>query len=120
MTTAVLVLGGGASGAPTRYLADRWIQSRHRARFPFGTLAVNLAGCFVLGLLAGGVAHGGWSTHTYALLGTGFCGGLTTFSTFTVEIADLRRARLPLRAVGYVVLSVAAGIALAQLGWLLT
>ena len=120
MTDALLVFVGAAVGAPARYLADRLVQSRHRVRFPFGTLAVNLVGCFVLGVLAGGAAHRGWSSSMLALLGTGFCGGLTTFSTFSVETIDLARLGFRLRAMTYPVASAAAGIALAQLGWLLT
>ena len=120
MSAALLVLAGGAVGAPTRYLADRWISGRHAVRFPFGTLTVNLIGCFVLGLLAGGVAHSGWSADAYALVGTGFCGGLTTFSTFAVETVELARHPKPLRASAYLVVSAAAGVGLAQLGWLLT
>ena len=120
MTTALLVFAGGAVGAPARYLSDRFVQSRHRVRFPFGTLAVNLVGCFVLGVLAGGAAHSGWSAQTVALLGTGFCGGLTTFSAFSVETVDLAHVRASARAVTYVTVSAAAGVGLAQLGWLLT
>ena len=119
MSTALLVLAGGAVGAPARYLTDRWISAHTSTRFPVGTLTVNLIGCFVLGVLAGGVAHSGWSAGTYALLGTGFCGGLTTFSTFAVETVELS-LHLRARAVSYLVLSAAAGVALAQLGWLLT
>ena len=120
MSAALLVLAGGAVGAPARYLTDRWLSARHEVRFPFGTLTVNLVGCFVLGVLAGGVAHSGWSSSTYALLGTGFCGGLTTFSTFAVETVELARHAKPLRAALYVAVSAAAGVGLAQLGWLLT
>jgi CrcB protein len=120
VSAALLVLAGGAVGAPTRYLADRWISARHGVRFPFGTLAVNLVGCFVLGVLAGGMAHSGWSTDTYALIGTGFCGGLTTYSTFAVESVELAEQRMQWRAVLYLALSAAAGVGLAQLGWLLT
>lgn len=58
---ALLVLLGGAVGACGRYLLDRQIQSRHRWRFPFGTLVVNLIGCLILGIVAGGLVHHGWS-----------------------------------------------------------
>jgi CrcB protein len=119
MSTALLVLAGGAIGAPARYLTDRWVQSRHSVRFPAGTLVVNLVGSFLLGVVAGGVASAGWSPHLLAFAGTGFCGGFTTFSTFAVEGVDLARDGHRLRSVGYVVLSAAAGVALAQLGWLL-
>ena len=116
----LLVFAGGAVGSALRYVTDRWVQSRHALRFPLGTLTVNLAGSFVLGLVSGGVAHAGWSSQVQALLGTGFCGGLTTFSTFSVETVELLGGRLTTRAAGYVVLSVGLGVALAALGWALT
>lgn len=120
MSIALLVLAGGAVGAPARYVTDRWISARYGTRFPFGTLTVNLVGCLVLGVLAGGVAHSGWTANTYALFGTGLCGGLTTYSTFAVETVELARHGRPVRAGIYLVVSAGAGIALAQLGWLLT
>jgi CrcB protein len=120
MSAALLVLAGGAVGAPARYLTDRWISARASDRFPFGTLTVNLVGCFLLGVLAGGVAHAGWSTGSYALFGTGFCGGLTTFSTFAVETVELAQQRSRTHALAYAAASAAAGVGLAQLGWLLT
>ena len=112
-----LVFAGGAVGASARYLGDRYVQSRHDARFPAGTLLINLAGCLVLGYVAARVAHGDWSSDTGALLGTGFCGGLTTFSTFSVEAVELAAQRLRARAALYVALSVAGGILAARLGW---
>jgi CrcB protein len=116
----LLVFAGGGAGSALRYVTDRWVQSRHALRFPLGTLTVNLTGSFVLGLVSGGVAHAGWSSHVQALLGTGFCGGLTTFSTFSVETVELLGGRLTTRAAGYVVLSVGLGVGLAALGWALT
>jgi len=109
----LLVFLGGAIGAPTRYLLDRLIQSRHHLRFPLGTLMVNLIGCFVLGIVAGS----DWSMQQHALLGTGFCGGLTTFSTFSVETVELMMGLRPARAASYVVFSCALGIAAAALGY---
>ncbi len=113
----LLVFAGGAVGSALRYVTDRWVQSHHALRFPLGTLAVNLVGCFVLGAVSGAVADGGWSDHVQALVGTGFCGGLTTFSTFSVEAVDLLHGRLTIRAGGYVVLSTGLGVVLAALGW---
>lgn len=115
--TLLLVFLGGAVGAPARYLTDRWIQGRHRLRFPLGTLTVNAIGCLVLGVVLGGVAHHGWSAQTQALLGTGFCGGLTTFSTFSVETVELMQGRLAARAAGYVAFSCVLGVGLAALGY---
>jgi CrcB protein len=119
MTTVALVFLGGAVGAPLRYLSDRWVQARHDAHFPLGTLVVNLAGCFLLGVIAGGAAKAGWSDHVHALVGIGFCGGLTTYSTFSVEVMDLLEGRLRGRAALYVAVSTAGGIALAAAGWAL-
>ncbi|MCU1688266.1 MAG: crcB, partial [Jatrophihabitantaceae bacterium] len=84
--TVLLVFAGGAVGAPSRYLLDRAIQSRHGWRFPIGTLAVNVLGCLLLGAIAESAGAPAW---VVALLGTGFCGGFTTFSTFAVESVEL-------------------------------
>jgi CrcB protein len=83
------VLAGGMLGAPARYLADRVIQARHDSVFPWGTFAVNVAGSAVLGFLLGAQVHLGLPSAAFALLGTGFCGGLTTFSTFGYETVRL-------------------------------
>jgi CrcB protein len=83
--TLLLVFVGGAVGAPTRYLIDRLVQRRHDSVFPWGTLTVNLVGSFILGLLVG--AQPGDVLTTLA--GTGFCGALTTFSTFGYETVRL-------------------------------
>jgi CrcB protein len=75
----VLVLGGGAGVA--RYLVDGTVQARQPSAFPFGTLVVNVVGCFALGLLAG--LH--VSSQTTLLLGTATIGSYTTFSTWMLE-----------------------------------
>ncbi|MFD7611333.1 fluoride efflux transporter CrcB [Streptomyces sp. NPDC059828] len=85
----LLVVVGAAFGAPLRYLTDRAVQARHGSEFPWGTFAVNVAGSLVLGLIAGVSAAEGRSSGVYALLGTGFCGALTTYSTFSYETLRL-------------------------------
>jgi CrcB protein len=118
--TVLLVFAGGAVGAPSRYLLDRLIQSRHRLRFPVGTLAVNVLGCLLLGAVAGSADAPDWAV---LLLGTGFCGGFTTFSTFSVEAVDLAAAGRwggIGRAAGYVALSLALGLGAAAAGAALT
>ncbi|HVB42766.1 MAG TPA: fluoride efflux transporter CrcB [Streptosporangiaceae bacterium] len=87
--TVLLVALGGMFGAPARYLADRLIQSRHDSVFPWGTLAVNVAGSALLGFLLGAQHHLGVPASVIALAGTGFCGGLTTFSTLAYETLRL-------------------------------
>jgi CrcB protein len=112
--TVLLVALGAAVGAPARYLIDRWIQSRHESGYPWGTFAVNMIGSFVLGSL---VAITG--TDGYALLGTGFCGALTTYSTFGFETVGLIRTRARSAALINVVGSIAVGLLCARLGVLL-
>ncbi|KQT92216.1 hypothetical protein ASG49_09745 [Marmoricola sp. Leaf446] len=83
--TALLVALGAAVGAPLRLLAaHRW-----DGRWPHGTLLVNLVGSLVLGGLVGAAVGG----HVLALLGTGFCGALTTYSSFAVQSVDLGARR---------------------------
>ena len=116
--TALLVLLGAAVGAPSRWLLDQAVQSRHRGNFPTGTLAINAAGSFVLGLLLGAGSNGG--SALLSLAGTGFCGGFTTFSTFAYESVRLAEQREYGAAVANVVVSVAAGLAAAFAGWALS
>jgi len=87
--SVLLVLLGGMIGAPARYLADRAVQARHDSVFPWGTFAVNMIGSLILGFLLGAQRHLGLPSSAVLLLGTGFCGGLTTFSTFGYETLRL-------------------------------
>jgi CrcB protein len=107
VTRILLVAAGAAVGAPARYLTDRVIQARHDSVFPWGTLAVNVAGSFVLGVLAGLPA----GAATTGGLGAGVCRALTTYSTFGYE--TLRLAQDGAR--GYAVAN-AAGPVLAAVG----
>ncbi|WP_280361335.1 fluoride efflux transporter CrcB [Nocardia wallacei] len=111
--TVILVVLGAMIGAPLRYLTDRAVQSRHDSAFPWGTFLVNLTGCLVLGGLAGAAV----STPVFALLGTGFCGALTTYSTFGYETVRLTEERAYLYAALNVVVSVVAGLGAALLAY---
>ena len=104
--TVLLVASGAAVGAPARYLTDRAVQSRHDSVFPWGTFTVNVVGSFILGLLIQGVSAHQVPGGVNALLGVGFCGALTTYSTFGYE--TLRLMQDGVRA--YAVLNVAASI----------
>lgn len=113
--TAVLVVLGAMVGAPLRYLTDRLVQSRHDSVFPWGTLAVNLAGSAVLGVLAGA---GTAVPHAVgALVGVGFCGALTTYSTFSYETLRLAEQKAYLYAAMNVVVTVVAGLGAAFLAY---
>lgn len=87
--TVALVLVGGALGAPIRYLTDLFIQSRHDSVLPWGTFVVNVTGSLVLGGVAAAVTQAGAPAWVLTLVGTGFCGALTTFSTFGFETLRL-------------------------------
>ncbi|MGW2631926.1 fluoride efflux transporter CrcB [Streptomyces chattanoogensis] len=112
----LLVVAGAAVGAPLRFLTDRFVQSRHDTVFPWGTFAVNLAGSLVLGLLTGAAAAGAASPHLQLLLGTGLCGALTTYSTFSYETLRLAQDGARLFALANAAASVAAGLGAAFAG----
>jgi fluoride exporter len=112
------VLAGGMIGAPARYLADRIVQARHDSVFPWGTFTVNMAGSLVLGFLLGAERHLGLPPAVFGLLGTGFCGGLTTFSTFGYETLRLLEDGALGEAGLNVIGSLVIGVLLAWLGFL--
>jgi CrcB protein len=114
--TVLLVVLGAAVGAPLRYLTDRTIQARHDSVFPWGTLGVNVAGSFLLGMLYHGLVAHGVSAAVMALLGTGFCGALTTYSTFGYETVRLLSERSRFYALANVVASLVAGLGAAFTG----
>lgn len=115
--TVLLVALGAAVGAPLRYYTDRAIQSRHGGVLPWGTLAVNVGGSLLFGVLAGGAAAGDVAPAVLAAAGVGFCGALTTYSTFGYETVRLDRDGSRAYAVLNVLLSLAAGLAAAWLGF---
>ncbi len=105
---------GGLAGAATRWaLAET---SPIIESWPWGVLAVNLAGCLILGY----VAAAAWSARADLPvrlgLGTGFCGSLTTFSALTVDGAEMARNHHWGDAAGYLAVSVVGGVALAVIG----
>lgn len=113
----LLVLLGAAAGAPLRYLTDRAVQSRHDSLFPWGTFTVNVAGSLILGVLTGGATTGAVPGSVVALLGTGLCGALTTYSTFGYETLRLAEDGARLYAALNAGISVIGGLAAAFLGW---
>lgn len=113
---ALLVALGAAVGAPARYLTNHWVREHLGGTPAAGTLVVNVVGSFVIGLLVGSGASGA----PLALVGIGFCGALTTFSTLALELWDaMSDDRYP-QAVANVVLSLGLGLGAAWLGWSLT
>jgi len=117
----LLVAVGAAVGAPLRFLVDKHmvgrllLGTRIETPLPWGTFAVNVLGSFVLGLLTG------VGNQTIALLvGVGFCGAFTTYSTFAAETHGTGRVRASREGRAHVVLNLGAGLLAAVGGALLT
>ncbi|WP_223066074.1 fluoride efflux transporter FluC [Paenibacillus caui] len=104
---------GGFAGAICRYGAVEGIGKRFPSALPAGTLFVNALGSFLLGLLYGLSAN----LQMTLLLGTGFMGAFTTFSTFQYELVQFGRLQKWKHLVRYVLLSVAIGMVLVSLGY---
>ena len=115
-------VAAAAIGAPLRYVIDASIGERVGGRFPWGTLVINASGSLLLGVLTGLALYHAFPKTPKVILGTGFCGAYTTFSTFTFETVGLAEegATIPalLNAAGMLVVGAACaalGLALATL-----
>ncbi|MGV9480480.1 fluoride efflux transporter CrcB [Gordonia aichiensis] len=110
--TVIAILIAGAVGAVARFVVDGAIKQRRTTAFPWATFAINVTGSLLLGILAGLVIYHAAPTDLQTIIGTGFCGGYTTFSTASVESVRLaqRSSRLLslCNAVGSVVAATAA------------
>ena len=107
----------GAVGAPARYLVDGWVQDRTPGdSFPWGVLVVNVTGSFLLGLVSGLALYHGFPKVPRLVLGTGFCGAYTTFSTFTFDTVRLLEEGATATAWRYVATTVALATAAAAAG----
>lgn len=117
MTLAIAIGVAGGLGALARYGLTHWTAHHWTRQFPLATLLINLTGAFALGLLlALGGARSGIPEEEQAVLGTGFLGGYTTFSTLSVETDSLIRRRYTGLAWLNGILSLVAGAAAAGLG----
>ena len=114
MSVAVVIGLGfiGGTGAIARFALDGAVAARVGSSFPFGTLAVNLSGAFVLGLLAGAAVHG----DALRLAGAGFIGAFTTFSTWALESHRLAEDGQARTAATNFAASLALGLGAAWLG----
>ena len=113
MKDLLFVFLGGGAGSILRYMVSRWLNTSF---FPWGTLAVNIIGCFLVSLFGTWIARQSLPTDLRLLMIVGLCGGFTTFSTFGNEAMTMLRNGHLLLSFIYIFLSVAAGIAAAYIG----
>ena len=108
---------GGSAGALARYYVSIWAAGRWGEGFPYGTLIVNVIGCFIIGCFMVMATERAWlSPYWRLLIATGFLGGLTTFSSFGYETLMLIEEANVSSALYNVMLNLAAGIAATWLG----
>ncbi len=113
----LMVAVGSALGGVARVALSSALTRRWGASFPWGTLAVNLAGCFLIGLLVGaGEQRWRMGPELRLLLMAGFCGGFTTFSAFALDVSALFKSGSPGYALIYLVASGALGVGLFGVG----
>ena len=107
--TYAWVAAGGALGSVARFWLGGWIAAMAGDRFPWGTLAINVLGSAVIGLVAGLTLEPGrlgWHADFRIFLMVGICGGFTTFSAFSLQTLELLQLGEVVPAFGYVALSV--------------
>ena len=115
---ALFVGLGGMLGSILRFLISQWILKYSSGAAPLGTLVVNIIGSFILGFLFH--YYGKMDRQYYVLLTSGFCGGFTTFSTFSVENINLMVTNNLGSALLYMILSLILGLTAAGCGWYLS
>jgi CrcB protein len=107
----ILAIGiGSCLGGISRYLLAQFIQNKFLATFPYGTLVVNLLGCFLIGIIFGLSERGNFTMVWRLFLVTGFLGGFTTFSSFSNETVGMLRDGQIWSAFTYISISVLAGL----------
>jgi CrcB protein len=114
--TVVWVFVGGGLGSVARYLISQWSVVALGAGFPYGTLIVNLAGCFALGLVVQLAIAGSWHGDVRAALAAGFLGGFTTYSSFNHETLAMFASGATGAAALNVAITLAGGLAAGALG----
>jgi len=121
MFKTILLIGtGGFAGSVLRYLMTKYLSVLLPISFPIGTFAVNLLGCFLIGLVMGLSFESLISTRMRLMLATGFCGGFTTFSTYSLEIFELAQKGEAGIGLLYLLASVLLGLLAVWIGLLVS
>ncbi|MFH0894921.1 MAG: fluoride efflux transporter CrcB [Bacteroidota bacterium] len=118
MKVLLLIGSGSFIGGVARYLISQLVQNRNPGSFPYGTLVVNIAGCFLIGLLLGLIEKGHVPAEWKFFLATGILGGFTTFSAFSHESFGMMQNGQHTYAMLYITISIAAGLLATFLGFL--
>lgn len=117
MGKTIIFIGlGSFIGGVLRFIISQTIQSKVEGGFPIGTLIVNVVGCLLIGIVFGLYERGLVSDQARLFLATGILGGFTTFSAFSNETVALMRLGQPAQALGYVALSIVAGLTATYIG----
>jgi CrcB protein len=112
MRELILVFIGGGLGSVARFSLGKWVNAFHNHHFPFGTLAVNIVACFALGLIIGLADHKQIISPAARIFWTvGFCGGFSTFSTFSNETLYLLQSGFTVSLFLYIIISLLACVA---------
>lgn len=115
--TITYVAVGSVIGGVSRFLLQQFIQRRVESTFPYGTLVVNLLGCFIIGIVVGLADRGNlMSPQTRIFWATGICGGFTTFSSFINENHSMLLDGELLNTFAYISISIVAGLTATALG----
>ncbi len=120
MSALILVFVGGAIGSMWRFWWSGLVAQRIGETFPFGTLVINLAGSLLIGAISGGISHGGhaaWALPLQHFAVAGICGGLTTFSSFSLQTWNLITERRWLAALANILFSTALCLGAVAIGW---
>ncbi len=117
MRILFIIFFGGGLGSILRYLVNRWVAGLVTSAFPYGTFLVNITGCFLIGFLVFFTERFGPSSLNWRLfLVTGFCGGYTTFSSFSFENIQLMTNQHIFTLLLYTLGSIALGFAATYVG----
>jgi CrcB protein len=114
--TLLWVMIAGGLGSGTRYLVGRWALTALGAAFPYGTIIVNIAGCFALGVVAQLASAGIISPEVRIAVAVGFLGGFTTYSSFNMDTIALMSSGASGAAVVNVAITLVGGLAAGALG----
>lgn len=117
MNNILLVAMGGAVGSVLRFILQ---QLNVGSAFPYGTVVVNLCGCLLIGLLWGLISRNSLNDSTQLLLISGFCGGFTTFSAFSIESMQMLQQNKWILFSGYIAVSVIGGLLVTIAGYKIT